>query len=301
MGDSSRKRGMDHQRKDVTTEAGSATIVGGRPPGSGRGRADIPRGIEVLVKKASVDRAFRQVLLEKRAEAAREIDLALSSAEVATLNAIPRSQIDQIIEKTTVPDEHRRIFLGKIAAAMLAVLGIGLSGDDSALGLTPVRGVRPDDDRPPPVPRGIRPDLPQRRERPIPARVDQRSDRLHINLVDKGTNRAEVTVRYECPFEKAQIRVAFQKDSTTSGASLLYQPTLARISRGSGEITFAVTGDNGTTEWLMVELRSAAPQCKLSPSGFAALPRGTYKPGESLINNCVIVRLARHHKVWARK
>ena len=38
--------------------------------------ADIPRAIEVLIKKASVDPEFRQLLLEKREQAAGEIDLA---------------------------------------------------------------------------------------------------------------------------------------------------------------------------------------------------------------------------------
>jgi hypothetical protein len=87
----------------------------------------IPRGIEVLVKKASVDAAFCELLLDKRALAASEIGLELSPAEIATLNSVPRSQIEQIIRNTKVPDEHRRVFLGKIAAAMLALLGFGLS------------------------------------------------------------------------------------------------------------------------------------------------------------------------------
>ena len=39
------------------------TIVGGRPPGSGHGVGQIPRGIELLVKKASVDPEFRKLLL----------------------------------------------------------------------------------------------------------------------------------------------------------------------------------------------------------------------------------------------
>jgi hypothetical protein len=88
----------------------------------------IPRGIEVLVKKASVDPPFRELLLEKRALAASEIGLELSPAEIATINSVPRAQIEQIIRNTTVPDEHRRVFLGKIAAAMLALIGFGLSG-----------------------------------------------------------------------------------------------------------------------------------------------------------------------------
>ncbi len=95
------------------------TIVGGRTSG-------IPRGIEVLIKKASVDPEFRTVLIEKRAKAAAEIELELSAAEAAMLKAIPGVQIQKIIENTTIPDEHRRAFLGKVAAAMLALIGLGL-------------------------------------------------------------------------------------------------------------------------------------------------------------------------------
>jgi len=301
MGDSSQQSGKDRQGKDVKKETATATIVGGRPPGSASGGGDIPHGIEVLVKKASVDRAFRQVLLEKRAEAAREIDLPLSSAEVATLNAIPRAQIEQIIEKITVPDEHRRVFLGKMAAAMLAVLGIGLSGEDSAVGQIIVRGTRPDDERPWPAPTGIRPDRPQQRERPLPARVDEPSDRLRVDIVEKGTDKATVTVKYECPFEHGEMRVFFRKDRTTPGTSLTYQPMLAPVSRGIGNVTFTVAGDNGTTEWLVVGLRSKAPQCGGGRAGLRALPQERFIPGESMIDNCVVVRFVRHHKVWARE
>ncbi len=53
------------------------TIVGSRPPGPGKGIGEIPRGIEVLVKKASVDRVFRAKLLTERASAAGDIGLEL--------------------------------------------------------------------------------------------------------------------------------------------------------------------------------------------------------------------------------
>ncbi|MCP4231568.1 MAG: hypothetical protein GY771_15670, partial [bacterium] len=42
----------------IEREAVRTTIVGGRPPGSGKSNGSIPRGIEVLVKKASVDAVF---------------------------------------------------------------------------------------------------------------------------------------------------------------------------------------------------------------------------------------------------
>ena len=53
---------------DGNGKAVRTTIVGGRPPGRGRGRREIPHGVEALIKKAAVDASFRQVLLDKRAE-----------------------------------------------------------------------------------------------------------------------------------------------------------------------------------------------------------------------------------------
>ena len=83
-----------------------------------------PQGIEVLVKKASVDADFAELLLASRAEAAAEIGLDLTEAEVAMLAAVPEAQLQAIIARTTVPRQHRRTFLGKAAAAMLAALGM---------------------------------------------------------------------------------------------------------------------------------------------------------------------------------
>ena len=55
-------------RADRPTEqrAVRTTIVGGRPPGSGQPIGDIPRGIEILLKKAAVDPAFQELLLRQR-------------------------------------------------------------------------------------------------------------------------------------------------------------------------------------------------------------------------------------------
>jgi hypothetical protein len=133
---SQRKGGFigDSSKRDRMAEP---TIVGGRPLANGRPQRSIPRGIEVLVKKASVDPAFRELVLEKRASAVSEIGLDLSAAEIAILNSLPRAQIEQIIDNTTVPDEHRRVFLGKMAAAMLAAVGLGPSGCMTNFGMRP--------------------------------------------------------------------------------------------------------------------------------------------------------------------
>ena len=112
--------------KENEAEAVRTTIVGGRPPGSGRSNVLVPRGIEVLVKKASVDAAFRELLLSQRGKAAASIELELDPAETAMLDAIPREQLARIVDQTEVATELRPAFAGRLGAVMLAALGTGL-------------------------------------------------------------------------------------------------------------------------------------------------------------------------------
>lgn len=98
------------------------TIVGGRPPGSGTQIGSIPRGIEMLIKKASVDSEFRQLLLKKRAEAAQDINLQLTEAERTILSSISTEHLEKIIVSTKVSPEHRKTFLGSTAVLMLAAI-----------------------------------------------------------------------------------------------------------------------------------------------------------------------------------
>jgi hypothetical protein len=101
-------------------EAVFTTIVGGRPPGSGTRVSDVPRGVEVLLKKAAVDPEFRTLLLERRGEAARAIDLELTEAERQMLAHIPADQLETIIRNTKVKPEHRAVFLGRAGKLMVA-------------------------------------------------------------------------------------------------------------------------------------------------------------------------------------
>ena len=141
---------MDSDKKSEKPkeqEAVYTTIVGGRPPGSGTSIGNIPRGIEVLVKKASVDEEFRKLLLEKRAEAAKEIELELDQTEAAMLGAISREQLEKIIDNTKVPTEHKGIFLRKLGKAMLAIVLAGAaSGMMKSCDESPVttKGIQPD-------------------------------------------------------------------------------------------------------------------------------------------------------------
>lgn len=84
----------------------------------------IPRAIEVLVKKASVDPEFRQLLLDKRGQAADEIGLELTDAERNILSSMRVDQLEKIIDNTKVEPENRKIFLGKTAMLMLAAAGL---------------------------------------------------------------------------------------------------------------------------------------------------------------------------------
>lgn len=102
----------------------------------------IPVGIEVLVKKASVDSEFRQILLEKRGEAAREIGLELTQAEQEMLSSISYEHLEKIIDNTKVNPEHRSIFRGKAVKLMLAAAA-GLVVI-SCLSVTSTAGISPD-------------------------------------------------------------------------------------------------------------------------------------------------------------
>ncbi|MBC8471861.1 MAG: hypothetical protein H8D56_20570 [Planctomycetes bacterium] len=141
---------MAHNKDSKRPEEQDAvftTIVGGRPPGSGTKVGAIPRGVEVLVKKASVDPEFRQKLLEKRGEAAQEIDLELTEAEKNMLSSISAEQLEKIIENTKVEPEHQAIFLGTAGKLMLAaVIGVAVvSMMMPSLGHTVVwAGISPD-------------------------------------------------------------------------------------------------------------------------------------------------------------
>lgn len=134
-------------QKPKEQEAVFTTIVGGRPPGSGTNIGNIPRGIEVLVKKASVDEEFRELLLDKRAEAAKEIDLEIDQTEAVMLGAISRGQLEKIIDNIKVPAEHKGVFLRKLGKAMLAIVlagaaaGMMKSCDESPVA---TKGIQPD-------------------------------------------------------------------------------------------------------------------------------------------------------------
>ncbi len=181
----------------------------------------ISQGIEVLLKKASVDPVFRTAFLERRGEVAQEIGLPLEAEEAAMLRAVRREQLEAIIARTNVPEEHRRAFLGQAAAAMLAALGIvaGRPGAAAAQGLPP-GGSRPDLPIPDPIaPGGIRPNLPPKKPKTIEQRVvsviatQLKVDELRITAHNK---RIEVLLLVDdleaTPSGLAQLRKGLEKE-----------------------------------------------------------------------------------------
>jgi hypothetical protein len=110
----------------------------------------IPRGLEVLIKKAAVDAAFKNILFEKRADAAAAIGLKLTSAEEAVLAAVPLPQLEGIVAHTRISPKLRPAFLGYAAGVMLAALGAVTVSCDVTFGNQPDRP-----DEPPAGPPGI--------------------------------------------------------------------------------------------------------------------------------------------------
>ena len=120
---------------------------------------EIPRGIEVLVKKASVDPHFKKTLLEKRADAAGEIGLTLEPSEIAMINAVPKAQLEAIIANTTVHPKQRTAFLGRVAAVMIVALGASTAGYGCKQ--SPSEGVRPERPERIEPTKGIAPERPE--------------------------------------------------------------------------------------------------------------------------------------------
>jgi hypothetical protein len=123
--------------------AARTTIVGGRPPGSGKEAGTVPRGIEILLKKAAVDESFRKILLSDRLNAADAIGLTLNPVEVSMLKAIPEPALEQMVVATKVQPKIRQAFMGYTAAVMLAALTAASDGiSQNAAQL--LQGIQPD-------------------------------------------------------------------------------------------------------------------------------------------------------------
>ncbi len=131
-----------------------------------------PRGIEILVKKASVDTEFKYVLLAERSHAAYRIGLQLDPTEAEMLDTFPEIQLNKIIAETEVEPKLQPVFKGYSAIVMLAVVGAAVSGCiPAATGSRPdepvdednvndITGSEIEEDEDLNMETGIRPDLP---------------------------------------------------------------------------------------------------------------------------------------------
>ncbi len=81
-----------------------------------------PRGLEILLKKASVDEDFAKVLLESPEEAARLISLDLQDSERRILLDTPRTTLETMIRHTTLKRQELSAFKTMSASLMLAAV-----------------------------------------------------------------------------------------------------------------------------------------------------------------------------------
>lgn len=127
-------------------ETFATTIVGGRPPTSAQALRQVPRGIEVLLKKAAIDPDFRALLLSQRSKVSESISLKLDETEATVIDTLPEKSLAVMIERAEVPHSQRKAFLGCVAATMLAALGLVDTSDAEirVTGILPDRpGIKP--------------------------------------------------------------------------------------------------------------------------------------------------------------
>ncbi len=291
----SSRDGKDGHETQPATERDQAapTIVGGRPLKNRAPSTGFPLGIEVLLKKASVDREFRKALLKKRSVAASEIGLNLSPSEAATLDNVPQSHIEKIIDRTSVPDEHRRVFLGKVAAAMLALLGIPLSAASEGkrldvawefnLGGCTVYDMKEM----------------IRRSETIRRLERARLGRLRVNAGNTDDDSVTVRVAYYCPFDKGEVKIYFRRDDNSEGAATTVEPRKISVSKGVGKVTFFVEGKDGETQWLLVAIRSTTADCVDAPWEFVDWRDHRETNHEYNSHGCALCRVIPFEKKWA--
>jgi hypothetical protein len=80
--------------------------------------SNIGYGIAIAVKKAAADPKFRRRLLEKRAAAAQEAGIELTSGEVMILNRIPQAQLETMVGNSPEPPAERPAFFGRVGAGI---------------------------------------------------------------------------------------------------------------------------------------------------------------------------------------
>jgi len=145
---------MNHSDGDRTDK--KRTIVGGRPQGKAKPGAEIPRGVEVLLKMAALDPIFRKRLTHMRGQASQDLGFKLAFSEAMILEAVPEKQLQAMIDAMPVSDQERELLLSASTPWR--------TREDSPLLAT--MGIRPEMPEWRPLQtRGIEPDLPPKRRR----------------------------------------------------------------------------------------------------------------------------------------
>jgi len=116
------------------------TIVGGQPPGNERAPGGIPVGVEELLSMAAVEPEFAQALMERPEETIQASGVALTESEQAILKSVGPGNLAAMIDgvRGVMPDEQRRDFLGRSAAAVLLLAsGVGSGAAACDWGMRP--------------------------------------------------------------------------------------------------------------------------------------------------------------------
>lgn len=182
------------------------------------GQTSFPRGIEVLLKKAVVDPEFKDLLLARRAAAAETIGLKLDPVEAMMLETAPATQLEAVIARTRVPEEHRRVFLGQAVGTMLAALGLtvtqpgcskGHTGDMPDRSKWAAGGARPQRLPEPEPPKSL---SPEEIEKHIKQLIANRFDLWDLAMVKKETSLVKDLKATEIQLAglKRQLETTFQ-------------------------------------------------------------------------------------------
>lgn len=96
--------------------------------------SSVPRGLEILIKKAAVDKKFRHSLVTKREKFADELNIPLEDSERLMLSSVSANHLEMMIGHTDVP-EKQKTHLAKASTATIVALIAQLTFGGSSVGL----------------------------------------------------------------------------------------------------------------------------------------------------------------------
>lgn len=142
--------------KNEERPAVRTTIVGGRPPGSGKEIGPVPKGIDAVIQKAAGDIQFAGFLLGEeisRKEAVQNAGIVLSESEMKMLESVDKEQLRTIIRSAREIQKNSTPPLKEVRIEEQEV---------RTRGIRPDRPQRPHDHDKPIRMTGIRPDSPRK-------------------------------------------------------------------------------------------------------------------------------------------